>query len=85
MRDFHGHAIGQFYHVGVDTKQPYNVYGAQQDNSTVILTSSGSGDFRSGLLADRLQCRSTEGERVKKIRQQAEEAHRRKWGVEDSE
>ena len=27
-------AIGQFYHVGVDTKAPYNVYGGLQDNGS---------------------------------------------------
>ncbi len=27
-------AIGQFYHVTVDTKKPYNVYGGLQDNGT---------------------------------------------------
>ncbi len=26
--------IGQFYHVGVDTRQPYNVYGGLQDNGS---------------------------------------------------
>jgi photosystem II stability/assembly factor-like uncharacterized protein len=33
--DFLNHvAIGQFYHVAVDNKQPYNVYGGLQDNGT---------------------------------------------------
>ena len=27
-------SIGQFYHVTVDTKKPYNVYGGMQDNGT---------------------------------------------------
>src|SRR5262245_18307416 len=27
-------ALGQFYHVAVDTKQPYHVYGGLQDNGT---------------------------------------------------
>jgi photosystem II stability/assembly factor-like uncharacterized protein len=27
-------AIGQFYHVALDTKKPYNVYGGLQDNGT---------------------------------------------------
>ncbi len=26
--------IGQFYHVGIDTRQPYNVYGGLQDNGS---------------------------------------------------
>jgi photosystem II stability/assembly factor-like uncharacterized protein len=33
--DFLNHlAIGQFYHVAVDTKKPYNVYGGMQDNGS---------------------------------------------------
>jgi photosystem II stability/assembly factor-like uncharacterized protein len=33
--DFLNHlAIGQFYHVSVDNRRPYNVYGGLQDNST---------------------------------------------------
>ncbi len=27
-------ALGQFYHVAIDTKKPYNVYGGLQDNGT---------------------------------------------------
>ena len=29
----------QFYHVITDTRTPYNVYGAQQDNSTIAIAS----------------------------------------------
>ncbi|MBY0523815.1 MAG: PDZ domain-containing protein [Gemmataceae bacterium] len=33
--DFHNHfAIGQFYHVCVDNKKPYHVYGGLQDNGS---------------------------------------------------
>ncbi len=33
--DFLNHAaIGQFYHVAVDNKKPYNIYGGLQDNGT---------------------------------------------------
>src|SRR5262249_39196933 len=33
--DFHNDfAIGQFYHVAVDTRKPYNVYGGLQDNGS---------------------------------------------------
>lgn len=33
--EFHGiMALGQFYHVAVDTKRPYNVYGGLQDNGS---------------------------------------------------
>ena len=36
----------QFYHVATDTRIPYRVYGAQQDNSTVSIASrSDSGDI----------------------------------------
>ena len=31
---FDGLSIGQFYHVAVDNKRPYNVYGGLQDNGT---------------------------------------------------
>jgi photosystem II stability/assembly factor-like uncharacterized protein len=33
--DHHNHvAIGQFYHVGIDTRRAYNVYGGLQDNGS---------------------------------------------------
>jgi photosystem II stability/assembly factor-like uncharacterized protein len=33
--DFHNHfAIGQYYHVALDTRQPYHVYGGLQDNGS---------------------------------------------------
>jgi photosystem II stability/assembly factor-like uncharacterized protein len=33
--DFHNHmALGQFYHVCVDTRRPYHVYGGLQDNGS---------------------------------------------------
>jgi photosystem II stability/assembly factor-like uncharacterized protein/outer membrane biosynthesis protein TonB len=45
--DHHNHvAIGQFYHVGLDTRRAYNVYGGLQDNGswggpTVVRNESG--------------------------------------------
>jgi photosystem II stability/assembly factor-like uncharacterized protein len=36
-------ATAQFYHVALDNAFPYNVYGAQQDNSTVRIASRTSG------------------------------------------
>ena len=33
----------QFYRVNVDNEFPYNLYGGQQDNSTVKIASIGSG------------------------------------------
>ena len=36
-------ATAQFYHVTLDNEFPYNVYGAQQDNSTVRIASRTSG------------------------------------------
>lgn len=36
-------ATGQFYHVTLDNEFPYNVYGAQQDNSTVRIPSRTNG------------------------------------------
>lgn len=36
-------ATGQFYHVVLDDDFPYNVYGAQQDNSTVRIASRTTG------------------------------------------
>jgi hypothetical protein len=29
------HITAQFYHVSVDNEFPYNIYGAQQDNSSI--------------------------------------------------
>jgi photosystem II stability/assembly factor-like uncharacterized protein len=37
------HATAQFYRVAVDNDFPYNIYGAQQDNSTVRIASRGPG------------------------------------------
>src|SRR6202051_858244 len=34
------HPTAQFYHVATDTRSPYYVYGAQQDNSTVAIASA---------------------------------------------
>ncbi len=36
-------ATAQFYRVAVDNDFPYNIYGAQQDNSTIRIASRGSG------------------------------------------
>jgi photosystem II stability/assembly factor-like uncharacterized protein len=36
-------ATGQFYHVHLDDQFPYNVYGAQQDNSTIKIASRTTG------------------------------------------
>lgn len=36
-------ATAQFYHVTIDNEFPYNVYGAQQDNSTVKIASRTTG------------------------------------------
>ncbi len=36
----------QFYHVAVDNRFPYYVYGAQQDNSTVAIASRGQGSIQ---------------------------------------
>ncbi len=46
----------QFYHVTTDNEFPYNVYGAQQDNSTVAISSQGGpfisvGGCESGYIA----------------------------------
>ncbi|TMQ71656.1 MAG: glycosyl hydrolase [Candidatus Eisenbacteria bacterium] len=38
-----GQPTGQFYHVAVDDRFPYRLYGAQQDNSTVAIASRTSG------------------------------------------
>jgi photosystem II stability/assembly factor-like uncharacterized protein len=35
----------QFYHVTTDTRSPYYVYGAQQDNSTIAIASRGDQGF----------------------------------------
>jgi hypothetical protein len=34
----------QFYHVSVDNEFPYNIYGAQQDNSSIRIASRSSGN-----------------------------------------
>jgi hypothetical protein len=38
------HAYAQFYHVSVDNEFPYNIYGAQQDNSSIRIASRSSGN-----------------------------------------
>ncbi len=38
-------STAEFYRVTVDTAVPYNVYGAQQDNSTAAMAASGGGGF----------------------------------------
>jgi photosystem II stability/assembly factor-like uncharacterized protein len=35
----------QFYHISLDNEFPYNVYGAQQDNSSVRISSRNTGSF----------------------------------------
>ncbi len=37
------HATAQFYRVAIDNDFPYNIYGAQQDNSTIRIASRGPG------------------------------------------
>ena len=39
----HSLPVGQFYHVAVDEKEPYNVYGGLQDNGSWMAQSSGPG------------------------------------------
>lgn len=39
----HSLPVGQFYHVDVDHKEPYNVYGGLQDNGSWMAQSSGPG------------------------------------------
>jgi hypothetical protein len=38
------HITAQFYHVSVDNEFPYNIYGAQQDNSSIRIASRSSGN-----------------------------------------
>jgi len=38
----------EIYQVAVDNREPYRLYGAQQDNSTVIVSSEGRGEFEGG-------------------------------------
>lgn len=40
---YYNYATAQFYHVILDNQFPYRVYGAQQDNSTVMIKSRTSG------------------------------------------
>jgi len=51
-----GQPTAEFYHVTTDNEFPYNVYGAQQDNSTVAISSQGGsfisvGGCESGYIA----------------------------------
>lgn len=39
----HGLPVGQFYHVNVDLKEPYNVYGGLQDNGSWMAPSAAPG------------------------------------------
>ncbi len=39
----HGLPVGQFYHVAVDNKEPYNVYGGLQDNGSWAAPSAAPG------------------------------------------
>ena len=39
----HGLPVGQFYHVGIDLKEPYNVYGGLQDNGSWTAPSAAPG------------------------------------------
>lgn len=39
----HSLPVGQFYHVDIDHKEPYNVYGGLQDNGSWMAQSSGPG------------------------------------------
>ena len=39
--------VGQFYHVSVDNKSPYNIYGGLQDNNNWIAPSSSAGGVTS--------------------------------------
>jgi photosystem II stability/assembly factor-like uncharacterized protein len=40
--------VGQFYHVGIDMKEPYNVYGGLQDNGSWMAPSAGPGGIGNG-------------------------------------
>ncbi len=39
----HGLPVGQFYHVAIDNKEPYNVYGGLQDNGSWVAPSAAPG------------------------------------------
>jgi photosystem II stability/assembly factor-like uncharacterized protein len=40
--------VGQFYHAGIDMKEPYNVYGGLQDNGSWMAPSAGPGGIGNG-------------------------------------
>ncbi len=44
----HNLPVGQFYHVAVDTKTPYNIYGGLQDNGSWIGPSAKPGGISNG-------------------------------------
>lgn len=44
----HNLPVGQFYHVAVDTKSPYNIYGGLQDNGSWIGPSAKPGGISNG-------------------------------------
>lgn len=44
----HGLPVGQFYHVAVDMKEPYNVYGGLQDNGSWMAPSAAPGGIGNG-------------------------------------
>jgi photosystem II stability/assembly factor-like uncharacterized protein len=44
----HGLAVGQFYHVMYDLKDPYNVYGGLQDNGSWMAPSAAPGGIGNG-------------------------------------
>jgi photosystem II stability/assembly factor-like uncharacterized protein len=40
--------VGQFYHVAVDNKEPYRIYGGLQDNGSWVAPSAGPGGLTNG-------------------------------------
>ncbi len=44
----HGLPVGQFYHVAIDAKEPYNVYGGLQDNGSWMAPSATPGGIGNG-------------------------------------
>jgi photosystem II stability/assembly factor-like uncharacterized protein len=44
----HGLPVGQFYHVAVDLREPYNVYGGLQDNGSWMAPSAAPGGIGNG-------------------------------------
>ncbi|MFN6038095.1 MAG: glycosyl hydrolase, partial [Bacteroidota bacterium] len=44
----HALPVGQFYHVGYDLKEPYNVYGGLQDNGSWMAPSAAPGGIGNG-------------------------------------